>query len=122
MNYAREQYARDEFMETARRVFAPGRACAASVKGAENRCAKILGVSAHRARDLMRGKALPRVEEMDVIRSLDGRWCNKLRQMKASMSEQVHEIWEFVQTIKPRMRAKREARKSSIVERVMDRA
>jgi hypothetical protein len=117
-------YARDEFVETSRRVFNPGSACAASVKRAINECAKVFKISQHRARDLMRGKAVPRVEEMDKLRELDGRWCRIKRAAKATTHEMIEEIAEFVRDLKARRRAKREARLSqkNITERLFDRA
>ena len=117
-------YARDEFVETSRRVFNPGSACAAAVKRAINECAKVFKISPHRARDLMRGKAVPKVEEMDKLRELDGRWCNRLKRARAQIEDKIEDIWEFVSELKARRKAKREARLSqkSIVDRMYDRA
>jgi hypothetical protein len=117
-------YARDEFVETSRRVFAPGKACAAAVKQAINACAKTFKISEHRARDLMRGRLTPRVEEMDKLRELDGRWCRIKRAAKETTHEMIEEIAEFVRDLKARRKAKREARLSQKhpLERMYDRA
>jgi hypothetical protein len=105
-------YERIEFAERARRVFNPNSACQSAVKTAINRCSDTLGVSWNRARDLLRGKALPTVREMDIIREKDGVWCTRLKRAKARIEDKIEDIWEFVADLKARRKAKREARLS----------
>jgi hypothetical protein len=127
-------YERIEFSERARRVFAPGAACSAAVKRAAIQLAERLGCSWGRAIELMKGRALPTVREMDLIRTLDGAWCPQERKAKPPIMERVHDkiedIWETIQKFKPiadrmeKRRVKREARLSmkSLPERLYDRA
>lgn len=114
-------YARDEFVETARRVFNPGAACAAAVKRAINQCAKVFNVSPHRARDLMRGKAVPKVEEMDKLRELDGRWCTKAKRAVEPLLERMHDKIDALYSAYVERRERKRAQKP-IVERMYDRA
>lgn len=111
--------AREEFSETAKRVFAPGCAQGGNVKAAIAKCSKVLGISWDRARDLLRKRREPRVHEMDTLRELDGRWCNRLKRAKERVEDKIDAIYEFVETLKAKRKAKREARlsKSSFVER-----
>jgi hypothetical protein len=121
-------YERIEFSERARRVFAPGKACAAAVKMAAAKLATELGVSWGRAHELLKGRALPTVKEMDFIRTKDGAWCPVEKKAKPPLLERMHDriedIFEFVEGLKARRRAKREARLSQkhITERLYDRA
>jgi hypothetical protein len=117
-------YERIEFSERARRVFNPASACASPLKSAITKCADTLGVSWNRARDLLRGKALPTVREMDIVREKDGVWCNRLKRAKARIEDKIEDIWEFVEGLKARRTAKREARLSqkSVITRMYDRA
>lgn len=104
-------YARDEFVETSRRVFAPGTACAAAVKRAINACADTFKISEHRARDLMRGRLTPRVEEMDKLRELDGRWCRIKRAAKETTHDMIEEVVDFVRELKRKRQERKRSRK-----------
>lgn len=124
-------YERIEFAERARRVFNPDSACQSAVKSAINRCSDTLGVSWNRARDLMRGKALPTVREMDIVRARDGVWCDRLKRAKARIEDKIEDVVEAIHRLEAkadaffeRRKAKREARLSQkpITERLFDRA
>jgi hypothetical protein len=109
-------YERIEFSERARRVFSPGKACAGSVKIAANGLAERLGVSWGRAKELVKGRALPTVREMDLIRELDGVWCNRMKRAKAAVEDKIEDIWEFVTELK-RKRKERSLSKKGFIER-----
>jgi hypothetical protein len=114
----------EEFIERAQRVLAPKRAHNGCMKAALAKLQTALGILPHRARDLMRGKVEPKVREMDLIREMDGVWCNKARRAVQPLMERMHDkiedIFEFVADLKARRKAKREARLSnkSIIERM----
>jgi hypothetical protein len=118
-------YERIEFRDRARRVFSPGKACAAAVKIAANDLAERFGISWGRAKELLKGRALPSVREMDLIRELDGVWCQTERKAKPALMERVHDkiedIWEFVTELK-RKRIERKRASKPVSERLYDRA
>jgi hypothetical protein len=128
-------YPQQEFAETAPRLFAPSRAINGCIKDGITKLQKACGISSwHRARELWLGRTRPTVEEMDRLRELDGRWCNKARRAVQPLMERMHEriedVWEAIQKFKPiaerveKIRIKREARLSQkhITERLYDRA
>lgn len=84
-------YAQEEFVERGRRVFAPKTAQNGCVKEAITKASKALNIRWHRARDLLRGKAVPSVPEMDALREMDGVWCRQERQAKPDLMERMHD-------------------------------
>lgn len=114
-------YARKEFMDRGLRVFAPSKAQNGAVAAAIDKCADTLKINWHRARDLLRGRVTPKIEEMDVVRELDGVWCNRMKRAKAAVEDKIEDIWEFVTELK-RKRIERKRASKPVSERLYDRA
>jgi hypothetical protein len=116
-----ENYASSEFAETATRVFAPVRAGAGGVKAGITKLQNACKISTwHRARELWLGRTRPSVEEMDRLRKLDGRWCDKARRAVKpaleAMHDKIDDIYEFVSEWK-RKRKERSLSKKGFIER-----
>jgi hypothetical protein len=104
-------YERIEFSERARRVFSPGKACVGAVKIAASNLAERFGVSWGRAKELLKGRALPTVREMDLIREMDGAWCPVERKVKPDMLERMHDKIDALYSAYVERREAKRARK-----------
>lgn len=107
-------YERIEFSDRARRVFNPAKACASPIKAAITACQRALDISWNRARDLLRGKALPTVKEMDFVRSLDGVWCPTEQKAKPDIMERMHDKIDAIYQAYVERRERKRARKDFI--------
>ena len=117
---------KDECRALARQLFAPSAAHGGCVKSGIAKFRDFLSkhyrpTGENRARELFMGRIRPHVEEIDLLREKAGLWCRKKgAAARERVEDKIDAIYEFVESLKAKRKAKREARlsQSSFIERV----